>query len=387
MFKTRRYNKSTERVEIWTYEWVRDSGTSHKRFIDKVGEDDGTAQLDLSPGQAICWSFEGTMGNIAVDTASVLGQFQDEEGDDALLPCNIVKAGKFRHGAPRWYCRTHMVYWGTKADKESCEDGSDIVCSNATMRFSYVKNPLELDLNAFDEVGIWCSLPVALSSLETSHPLPRVHVHARKKGTDEKVIDRDYPAILCVNPQEAGLFESPEITKIQITPPAIIGFLKALLKNNAEDLGCVSCNKCHFPHLDLGMFASEPHKKHFCANCGNDSTWTNPPMISNPLRVLHDYFEYGNKYETVDRHIDIDSYGSDIEYEIWASTPAIVWTGQRPQEEGIHVHIYRDGSIIVDDTYGTVILGGKPLIRADLLDSMIDNTFSYIEEGLAQSQL
>lgn len=374
MFKTRRYNKNAGTVEIWTYEWIRKQGVSRKRYIEKVGDDDEPAVLDLAPGRAVCWSFDGTMGNIAVDSASVLGQFEEDEGSDAQLPCSIIKAGKFRHGAPRWYCRTHMVYWGTKADKESYDEGGDIVCSNASMRFSYVKNPLEIDFNVYEEVGIWCSLPAALSSREHGERPPRVHVHAREKGSKTKVIDGDYSAILCVNPEAEGLFESHEITRIQITPPAIFDFMTALIKNNASDLGCVSCNKCHFPHLDLGMFAAEPHKKHFCANCGNDSTWTNPPMISNPLTVLHDHFKYGNKYEPVKRKINIDDYGDGVDFDIWASTPAIVWTGDRPQEEGIHVHIYKDGNLVVDDTYGEVVLEGEPLAREHLLEKMICNT-------------
>ena len=37
---------------------------------------------------------------------------------------------------------------------------------------------------------------------------------------------------------------------------------------------------------------------------------------------------------------------------MWASTPAVLWTAERPQERGIHVHVYEDGQYVVDDTFG-----------------------------------
>ncbi|WP_179959365.1 hypothetical protein [Marinobacter changyiensis] len=377
MFKTRRYNKNSDQVEIWEYEWVKESGVSKKRFVRRVSIEDLTKDakpLDLVPGEAVCWSFESTMGNIAVDSSSVLGEFDGDSGDDALLPCEIIRAGKFRNGKPRWYCRTHLVYWGVKADKINHKNDDEIKCGNADMRFSYIKNPLVVDIDEFDEIGIWCALPAALSSNDIESCQPLVHVHARYKAEANKVIDDNYPAIICKNPGKADLFGATEIDQIQITPPAIIDFFELLISNKFSDLGCVSCNKCGFPHLDLGKFAKEAHAKHFCANCGNDSTWTRPEIISNPLKVLHDHFKYGNEYEIVDKKLNIDDYKGEVDYEIWASTPAVVWTGARPQEQGIHVHLteLNGGKRIIDDTFGEVILNGNLLDREELLKNMLD---------------
>jgi len=52
---------------------------------------------------AICWASGRTLGKIAVFSKSILGSFPAQAEDDALLPCDFVPAGKFRHGADRWF--------------------------------------------------------------------------------------------------------------------------------------------------------------------------------------------------------------------------------------------------------------------------------------------
>ena len=61
---------------------------------------------------------------------------------------------------------------------------------------------------------------------------------------------------------------------------------------------------------------------------------------------------------------------------MWSSTPAVLWTANRPQELGIHVHVY-DGDTtrrIVDDTFAEVTLTGQSLNRKDLWQRMTANT-------------
>jgi hypothetical protein len=65
-----------------------------------------------------------------------------------------------------------------------------------------------------------------------------------------------------------------------------------------------------------------------------------------------------------------------LPFQVWASTPAVLWTAARAQERGIHVHVYKDGDYLIDNTYGSVIYGGKQLVRKDLLDVMVANTIS-----------
>jgi hypothetical protein len=65
-----------------------------------------------------------------------------------------------------------------------------------------------------------------------------------------------------------------------------------------------------------------------------------------------------------------------LPFQVWASTPAVLWTAKRPQERGIHAHVYKDGKYLRDDTFGTVIYQGKVLDRAELLDDMVRKTAS-----------
>ena len=62
------------------------------------------------------------------------------------------------------------------------------------------------------------------------------------------------------------------------------------------------------------------------------------------------------------------------DFEIWSSTPAVVWTANRAQELGIHVHVYDGARRIVDDTFGEVAFRGKALDRKVLWQRMTENT-------------
>ena len=61
-----------------------------------------------------------------------------------------------------------------------------------------------------------------------------------------------------------------------------------------------------------------------------------------------------------DRAVSLDDY-SGLDFELWSSTPAVLWTANRPQEKEIHVHIYEKGRRVVDDTFGTVVYKGRNL--------------------------
>ncbi len=69
----------------------------------------------------------------------------------------------------------------------------------------------------------------------------------------------------------------------------------------------------------------------------------------------------------------LDDY-AERKFELWSSTPAVLWTAQRPQEKGIHVHVYENGKRIVDDTFGTVVFKGKKLQRSEMWENMVQNT-------------
>lgn len=376
MFYSRRLNRETGRVEVWECEWSNpDTGMARKEFIRKHGDEEQVEfeHEQYSAATAVCWAPGRTIGNIAVSSEEVFGQFEGSSGTDAILPCQIVPCGKFRNGAQRWYCKTHQIHWGTKADIAALPDSGEVRCSNHLMEMSYVVDPLEVEFNSYEEIGIWCSLPPAISSRKTSKRPPKIHVHKRFSGAERKVLDRDFDAIVCSYNQDAGLFISTQITRIQVTPPAAFEFVRSL--ELGYETSCVNCKKCGYPHLDLGDFARTPHAKHFCGNCGNDSIWSREKIVSTPLKPLHDQFNHSNTYVTPDRKLNLDDF-PDQHYEVWSSTPAVLWTADRPQKRGIHVHIYEgDGRRrIVDDTFGEVVFKGQVLDRNLLWQRMTENT-------------
>jgi hypothetical protein len=374
LFYSRRIDPATANVEVWECEWSNlGTGMATKVFLRKhCDEGDMEATQDkYSAAAAICWAPGRTIGNIAVCSEEVFGSFTSKAGNNAVLPCHIVPCGKFRNGVQRWYCKTHQIHWGVKADLAAVPPSGEVTCSNHLMQMSYVVDPLIVDFNDFEEIGVWCSLPPAISSRQINPRPPRIHVHKRFTGEERKQLDKDFDAIVCSYNQDLGLFASNEIMQIQITPPAAFEFVRSL--EEGREMGCVTCPKCGYPHLDLGSFATTPHAKHFCGNCGNDSIWSKGQIVSTPLKPLHDQFNNSNTYVVPNRELNMDDY-SGLHFDVWSSTPAVLWTANRPQEKGIHVHIYENGRRIVDNTFGTVIKDGRKLDREMLWTLMGGNT-------------
>jgi hypothetical protein len=345
-----------------------------QRYLKSLGKEQPISESQFSSRKAIVWASGRTLGNIAVFSEAVLGNFPKEgSGEDATLPCDIVSAGKYRNGKPRWWCRTHQVHWGTKADLQALMASPEekIVCSNATHPMNYVIDPFLLNPRDYlGGIGVWVSLPPAINTTGKREYKVNVHVHARSEADGKKLIDRDYKAIQFAISTDS-LFDNADLMdKINITPPAAWSFVMAF--EEGLPLDCLSCHYCGTPHLDLGDFALNPHRKHFCANCGQDSNWSSEAIVSNPLKRVFDRVTVNKEFSTPERCLNLDEY-SDHKYEIWSSTPALVWTLDRPQEKGIHVHIYDStGKRVIDDTFGEVILNGISLERKELLRKMIE---------------
>jgi len=377
MFIERKFNQATNKVELWECEWKYPKYAPAKKvFVNKIGEEQPLApegKKSWSQVNAICWASGRTLGNIAVFSESLLGSFPAQSGSDALLPCDFVHAGKFRHGADRWWCRTHQKHWGSKADLETYKRLGVMCCANHSQPMNYTLTPLEINITNYVEVGIWCSLPAGLSTRPIESRPPKIHVHLRHEAQGKKVKDEDFQAVSLLYQEDLGLFSNPEITRVNVTPPAAFEFMLAL--EEGRETACINCSQCGYPHLDLGDFARKPHRKHFCGNCGCDSVWSSQDIVSTPLKPLHDQFVKNVQYLEPDRvlNLDSDKY-SDCDYEIWASTPAILWTANRPQEKGIHVHVYRGTKRIVDETFTTVILKGETLERKKVLQAMLEHT-------------
>lgn len=374
MFVERKINQSTEAIELWECEWAYPPGEPAKKIaLRRIGEEQPLEPpTNQETAEAICWAYGRTLGNIAVFSQAVIGSFTAANGTDAKLACDFVHAGKFRHGAERWWCRTHQTHWGTKADLEAAQRSGAMVCSNHMQVMNYVLNPQQIKLDEHAEVGIWCSLPAALVSHgKVPKRPPRIHVHVRPEPDGMKTVDRDFDAISLHYSQDLGLFNSSEISKVNVTPPAALEFLRAMVEHRPMD--CVNCSHCGYPHLDLGNFSLTPHRKHFCGNCGRDSTWSKEAIVSTPLKPLHDQLNTNADVVIPERELDLNDYAGS-QFVAWASTPAILWTANRPQELGIHVHVVDGGKRIIDDTFGRVFYKDVELKREEMLQTMIERT-------------
>ncbi|BDI17192.1 hypothetical protein ANSO36C_29940 [Nostoc cf. commune SO-36] len=141
---------------------------------------------------------------------------------------------------------------------------------------------------------------------------------------------------------------------------------------NNLPLGTLYCNRCQHPHLDLGDFARNPHKKHFCGNCGVDSNWSKTPIVSSPLNELAHKLTKNSNFVESDGSLDLRDY-PDCQIKVWSSTPAVLWTGDLAQGNGYPCpHLPRKKKIL-DNTFGKVTgFDGSHLERDKLLAIMLD---------------
>ncbi|WP_375492847.1 hypothetical protein [uncultured Nostoc sp.] len=76
-------------------------------------------------------------------------------------------------------------------------------------------------------------------------------------------------------------------------------------RNGAQRWWC----RTHQVHWgDLGDFAKNPHKKHFCGNCGVDSNWSKEPIVSSPLNELANKLTKNPDFVESDRTLDLRNY-------------------------------------------------------------------------------
>jgi hypothetical protein len=349
----------------------RNNGTlffsMEEQYRDKAGKVKTKYVVSLgsenSQRSVVIWSENHTVGHIAIqDSDLLMPQVPEKASGTVNMPCDFISAGKARNGARQWWCRSHQCYYGRKGDLESGK------CKNASVSLHYANRPYVLKPEEFPGgVGVWCALPPAIVTGPLNAQKKRVlgiHVHARRDSNSKKDIDSTFPAIVLPHPDPLGM----SVDIIHITPPAAYGWLDA--QERETTLDSVKCPNCNAHHLDLGHFAQTPHQMHLCGNCGRMFRPKGKgKLVSNPLSLLQPTTGFVNAVERIQLRSE-----AFYKIEVWPSTPAIIWSLDRPQFVGIHVHAYKTRTErVIDETYGAVEVDGVELDRKELIMSLLHN--------------
>lgn len=302
--------------------------------------------LAPSASDAIVWASDRTLAN-APPGPEVTAGFPAGLSTGALLPCELVAAGKMRNGAAQSWCRTHQKHWGTKADIAAALSSGVQRCAFHAQAMSVMIGAPVVDLDAHPDVTICCALPPALGTIAGP---------ARARiAIDQHIF-------------EAVVLRA-EGKLIQVSPLAALEFSLAL--EAGRELGCVDCRECGHPHWDMGEFASAPHRKHLCANCGRHTTWSKTAFVSTPLAPLHARYRDGAPVIDADASIDLDDYRGAV-FALWATITAIIRGAAGQPPRGIRVQI-ASAQHSIDATFGSVRYQGQTLRRADLWQAMLAN--------------
>nr|WP_137117911.1 hypothetical protein [Azospirillum argentinense] len=263
--------------------------------------------------------------------------------------CEISEVGKARNGKPRYWCRVH----GANATGRY---GTKLECCEASHRDGYDdRQCLNLEVSDYPGgVALWGAVsPIYDTTGATTDD--GIHVHARLNSGGEKVIDQTFPAVI-VNFRR-DLFGDGRVVITDAT--AINYYVSKFIGYDPKYLFCIHCGELH---LDADYFAVHPHRRHLCNSCGRTFEDSRRD-VANPIafvRTLWGVIDEARPLITSNRRLDISQADYPGGIRLWASNPALLWTAERPEEKGIHVHLYHDTEAkpSVDETFGSVRIDG-----------------------------
>jgi hypothetical protein len=226
-------------------------------------------------------------------------------------------------------------------------------------------------------IALWGAAPPVYDT--TAQPLDRgIHVHARVAKGGKKELDQTFRAIHISGEQlpEGGLYVH-ELDAIYYMATTVFGYT----------MRHVRCTHCGYSHLDRDRFSVHPHSRHLCAGCGKYFRDTQPG-IGNPICGVRDACDIQTRApKPTKRTLDIRQADYPGGIQIWGSNPAFIWTSKTTEEEGIHVHAFRDDQCpVVDETYGNVRIDGialdavmvRLLMAQAILPSLKDRVVSVV---------
>lgn len=299
------------------------------------------------------------------------GLFQRKtEENVAAVPssqaCDVVAVGKRRDGGTRYWCIRH------KADATAKYGKPAKACRDAQAQPIGPADTLELNLDQYKGgVALWGAVPAVYDT--TRQTMDRgIHVHARLRADAPKEMDRTVRAVRIFGDQlqDEGIHIS-ELDAIYYMVSSVFGFA----------MKYITCSSCGHPHLDKDWFSVHPHTRHLCAGCGRHFRDTDR-AVGNPIcGVLETYGLTAQKPRPSNERLKIAQADYPGGIQIWGSNRAFVWTGERAEAEGIHVHAYGEDGLdpALDETYSQVIIDGVKLDPAMVRIQMAQNILPSIK--------
>ncbi len=262
--------------------------------------------------------------------------------------CHVVAVGKRRDGGTRYWCLLH------KADATAKYGKPAKSCRAAHIPPIRPDDILSLNIDKYTGgIALWGAVPAVYDT--TRLPMDRgIHVHARLTLASEKEMDCTFRAVKILGkslPTE-GILVS-ELDAIYYMVSSVFGY----------EMKYVTCSYCGYPHLDRDWFSVHPHRRHLCAGCGKNFTDTSISVGNPILGVRTACGIEKHKSQRSERTLRILQTDYPGGIQIWGSNPAFLWTSDRTEEEGIHIHAFRDPSDqpTLDETYGEVVIDGIQL--------------------------
>lgn len=279
--------------------------------------------------------------------------------------CHITAVGLRRDGRMRYWCLAH------KADATGKYGRKLKACRGAGIRPISEEERLALNLDQFvGGVALWGAVPSVYDT--TRLPLDRgIHVHAREVAEGSKVYDSTFRAVRVTGGRiSVGGLTISELDAVYYMVSSVFGF----------GVRFIECSLCGYPHLDKDWFSIHPHRRHLCAGCGRHFRDTESG-IGNPVAELQRVTGLATR-EPVPAGQSLNISQSDYPggIQVWGSNPAIIWSAEKAEEAGIHVHAFKadDELPAIDDTFSAVIIDGVTLDPTMVRTLMAQNALPHL---------
>jgi hypothetical protein len=300
--------------------------------------------------------------------------FASSETANAAGPaaCDIVAVGRRRDGGTRYWCLRH------KADATAKYGRPAQNCRTAHVPPMKRGDRFVLNLDKYEGgVALWGAVPPVYDT--TLQPMDRgVHVHARRTANGDKDIDRTYRSVrITGGPVPREGLQVDELDAIYYMVSSLFGY----------EMKEVTCTYCGYSHLDRDWFSVHPHRRHLCAGCGRNFR-DNATSIGNPISGIREICGIQKTTAKLSRKRFVhrqDEYPGGI--QIWGSNLAFLWTGERQEEDGIHIHAFTSNQSKPDedDTFGVVIIDGIQLDAAMVRIFMAQSTLPHLVNRVVAS--